>query len=282
MSRQIIIVRTEKGALYGNYIRKEINLLGIKSRLCTSKELTGYVKRRGIQNGDTILHFRTAGPKINQIARNCAKRGYRVINTPEALEISSNKLLTVSHLASQGIRVSRSAEFPKSVCREELETQWSDSRFVIKPTVGIGQGAYCFRSHGKDPDLAKKIRNVPGENLLFQEYVDYQRIFRVTVVDGVAMGKAVFMDEPTKLRWKVSVCLNDKMKHVDSPDPRLLDYALDVAKACGLEIGFIDVFQSSDGYILSEVNTACSLIQHERMSGFNISREIAKYLVRQI
>jgi glutathione synthase/RimK-type ligase-like ATP-grasp enzyme len=54
----------------------------------------------------------------------------------------------------------------------------------------------------------------------------------------------------------------------------------------GGEINFIDVFETADGYVLSEINTACSLLIHERKAKeagsthWNIAGYIAEYLNR--
>jgi glutathione synthase/RimK-type ligase-like ATP-grasp enzyme len=49
---------------------------------------------------------------------------------------------------------------------------------------------------------------------------------------------------------------------------------------CG--ISFIDFFEDKNGYfILNELNTACSLIIHEKVTGVKIHEHISDYLITQ-
>ena len=97
---------------------------------------------------------------------------------------------TVKVLADNDIPFLEAEVMQRDVSIQELEARWGNNKIVVKPVHGIGQGKYCFRSHVDDPDLGKKIRHVPGDNILFQLYADYQRIFRITVVNGIALDPA--------------------------------------------------------------------------------------------
>jgi glutathione synthase/RimK-type ligase-like ATP-grasp enzyme len=72
------------------------------------------------------------------------------------------------------------------------------------------------------------------------------------------------------------------MKLDKNPDPKLLSYAKHFADVFESEIAFIDIYETKDGYVLSEINTACDLTLHEKKSGHDIARDIAVYLVSQV
>ena len=282
MSRLGIIVRTRNGAGYGREICGQLDALGVQTQLLTAPRLLQFLEDETPPADATFIHYRTTGKKYNQIAHQCADIGYRVINSPRALDISGNKLLTVQHLKQHGIPVANSVLMDKHSSHRRIREVWGDTGFVVKPVQGIGQGFYCFRSFADDPDLFRKIKHVPGDEILFQEYIDYHTIYRIILIDHQPLEHAVFMDRPTSTRWKVSVCLNEEIAHVPNPEEALLDYAQSISRACGLEIGFIDIYGTQDGYLLSEINTACNLSLHERLSGVNISRQIASYLVSNV
>jgi glutathione synthase/RimK-type ligase-like ATP-grasp enzyme len=153
---------------------------------------------------------------------------------------------------------------------------------MLKPTNSVGQGAYCFSSYKDDPELDSKLFEIPGEEIVFQEFVEYTKIYRVIVIGGKALEKAVFVDQANENRWKVSVCLNPEMTLEENPEVELLLYAENIAKVFEGEIAFVDVYKTKDAYVLSEINTACNLTLHEKMSGYNISADIAKYLLSKI
>ena len=77
------------------------------------------------------------------------------------------------------------------------------------------------------------------------------------------------------------------MQFVSNPDSELLRLAERTQQVIGGEINFIDVFETREAYILSEINTACNLSLHEekaRRAGsthWNIARYIAEYLDRE-
>jgi glutathione synthase/RimK-type ligase-like ATP-grasp enzyme len=77
------------------------------------------------------------------------------------------------------------------------------------------------------------------------------------------------------------------MQFVSNPDTELLRVAERTQRVIRGEINFIDVFETREGYVLSEINTACNLLLHEekaRQAGsqyWNIARYIAQYLDEQ-
>jgi glutathione synthase/RimK-type ligase-like ATP-grasp enzyme len=283
MAKKVMIVHTINGEAYARFIQKEVNLLGRVCRVSNVLELGQKIRDFGWKSEETVIHFRTAGPIPNPVAKRFAERGFRVINKPEVLERTSDKFLSCEWADSKRIELPRTVKFEKEKVMDELGEKWQDKQFVLKPINSKSQGAYCFKTSLSDLELEQKIGSVPGRKIIIQEFVDYKRIYRVIVIGGKPIEKAVFMDEPEEGRWRVSVCLNPKARLVENPDPKLLEYGVMIANTFETEVGFIDVFETKNGeYVLSEINTACSLVLHERKSGVNISGAIAAYLVEQL
>lgn len=282
MRKHVVVVHTRSGFRYAHFIVKEVNLLGVRCGSTAWQEVDGYLDqgRRAVE--DTLIHFRATGPRrTTPKARALESRGFRVVNSSEVLERTGDKALSYEWGRKHGFELPLTKEGSKSEIKGFV-SELGLEKFVIKPVTSKSQGAYCFQSYPSDPDFPSKLSQVLGREVIVQEFVDYLRIYRVIVIGGRVLDSAVFSDEPRGERWKVSVCLNPEMQLVKRPDNDLLEYALKIAEVFGTEIGFIDVFQTEDGYVLSEINTACSLILHERMSRWNISREIAQYLVSQL
>ena len=139
--------------------------------------------------------------------------------------------------------------------------------------------------------IKSKIKEIPTNPFVIQEFINYKAIYRVIVINGEALPYS-YVDKPTKKKWKVSVCLNPHMKFVSNPDKNLLKLAVDTQNVLNnyvknkyKGIHFIDIFKKENNeFTISEINTACSLFIHERLAResnhkkWKISKYIAEYL----
>jgi glutathione synthase/RimK-type ligase-like ATP-grasp enzyme len=238
--------------------------------------------------------------------------GFKVINNTNVLRLTSNKYKCAIKMYEAGLPHPKSwacthsdaqiGAIMSTIRREGL------SKVVVKPYTSMEQGAnvkivnigsqqvactcpHCGDSHTRtaipdSADLAGVIRSMPTSKAVIQEYVDYVAIYRVVVIGGTALPIS-WRDVPTANRWRVSVCLNRSMEFVPHPDRELLRLAERTQRVIGGEVNFIDVFETEDRYVLSEINTACNLLIHEekaRQRGsahWNIARYIARYLDEQ-
>lgn len=314
-----MIIRTGSGKKYARRIGRE--LLDIDHRnkyLIPSVNYfpESFRRRPFLQPHNTIIHSRAAYPDGPQWMRNLVAKedmGYRVINNTDVLRLTSNKLKCAQKMYNAGLphpktwEYNRSARLPINAIVSSLEANGTN-KVVIKPYTSMSQGEHvqvrtlqfvhrctcptCGHSHEVlgvnnpgDPvsHLREAISEIPTSKVVIQEYVPYLAIYRVIVIGGRALPIS-WVDRPTTTRWKVSVCLNRSMQFVSNPDTELLRVAERTQEVVGGEINFIDVFETRDGYVLSEINTACNLLIHEekaRRAGstyWNIARYIAEYL----
>lgn len=231
-------------------------------------------------NRNLIIHSRAANPNMSWMRRlfELEEQGYRIVNKPEVLTLTSDKWESIRSLQTIG-------NIPYTVCRRKNTFQLTDlspiqtDSFIIKPRYSQGQGesVHKFRLN-QGHQLSEFLRTYPSNQFLIQEYIPYLSIYRVFVINGRAMS-IVTKDVPNYNRWKVSVCLNPRQTVIRNPDPALLRFAERIQQEIGGEINFIDVFETNAGYVLSEINTACNLKIHERLSGYSIARRIANYLI---
>jgi len=278
--KRVVIVRTLLGQMYADYIAKEINLKGIGCGVVMLENLERYLGEHNCHSKDTIIHSRTAGPgytykKLN----NFEKRGYRVVNSPETIKLTSHKFNSCVYAIQHGIPCAETIKVNKEDIVSRAKKKIKDwKKIIVKPITSQGQGEFCFKFDKDNFKEIKKTKKTPAQELIIQKFVDYKRLNRVIVVGFKALEKAVFYDEPER-GWKCSVCLNPDIKHYKKPPRGLLKFAEDVARKFNAEITFIDIFTTNRGYVLNEINTACSLTFHERLSRYNISKKIAEYLL---
>jgi len=278
---RIIIVRSKKGFRYANFIAKEINLAGYYCVITDIINIEKDLIRYHCSPEKTIIHARTAHPKmVYKKFNKLEKIGYRVINNSESLKLTSDKYASCVYAETHNIPSAKTVLVNKNNAREIIQEKiklWRD--VIVKPQMSQGNGTFCFKFNSNNFSI-NQILSIPTQNLIVQRYIDYQRLNRVLVVNKKALDRAVFWDEPKE--WKCSVCLNQEIKIYKNPDKELLKFAENISRKFNSEISFIDIFTTNHGYVLSEINSACSLIIHERISGYNISRDIANYLISQL
>jgi len=277
---KIVIVKTVKGQKYADFIAKEINLAGHRCDIVGIKGLKKYLDKNKCSPKTTIIHSRTAHPIYTyKVLKKLEDEGYRVINSSEVIKLTSDKYQSCVFAQENKIPCAETIKVFKkeasSLIKEKVR-KWG--RVVVKPIVSQGQGKFAFMFSKDNLKEIEKIKDIPAKEIVLQKYIDYQRLTRIITIGFKAIKEAVFYDEPNG-DWKCSVCLNPEIKLYQNPPRELLELAEDITRKIKSEISFVDIFTTENGYILNEINTACSLITHERISGYNISKKIADYLL---
>ncbi len=278
---KIVIVRTIKGQKYADFIAKEINLAGHRAGVTDIKDLKDYLKKENCSPETTLIHSRTAHPNLTyRIFKELEDEGYKIVNSAEAIRLTSDKYSSCVFAKENNIPCADTSKTLKkealSFVKEKMK-EWD--KVVVKPITSQGQGQYAFMFNKDNiSEVEEKVKSIPAKELVIQKYLDYERLSRVIVIGFKALEKAVFYDEPGN-NWKCSVCLNPEIRVFENPPQELLEFSQEIAKKFKAEICFIDVFTTKKGYVLNEINTACSLIIHERISKYNISKDIANYLL---
>lgn len=281
---KIIIVKTVKGQRYVDFIAKEINLAGYRCGITDIKNLKEYLNKNKCSSEETIIYSRTAHPNYTyKVLKNLEKQGYKIINSPEVIRLTSDKYQSCIFARENGISCIDTLKISKKEASSFIKSKANKwEKIVLKPVTSQGQGQYAFMFDENNlSKIDEKICAIPAKELIVQKYLDYSRLSRVIVIGFKAIKEAVFYDEPES-NWKCSVCLNPEIKLFKGPPKELLEFAEDVSRKFKAEICFVDIFTTDKKYVLNEINTACSLIIHERISRYNISKDIAGYLIKKI
>jgi glutathione synthase/RimK-type ligase-like ATP-grasp enzyme len=316
-----VIIRTGGGRKYARRIGQELKRINPRNEWImpsVSYFPESFRRRPRLNPSNTLIHSRAAYPDGPNWMRNLVAKeeaGFKVINNTQVLRLTSNKLRCAQKMYEAGL------PHPKTWSITNNETQITSicnilednniTKVIMKPYTSMEQGEHvqvrniqfvrrctcstCGHVHEirgvnnlGDPreHLREAISEIPSSKIVVQEYVPYVAIYRVVVINGRAIPIS-WVDRPTTTRWKVSVCLNRNMQFVPNPDTELLRVAERTQRVIEGEVNFIDVFETREGYVLSEINTACNLLIHEekaRQRGsthWNIARYIAKYLNEQ-
>lgn len=281
---KIVIIRTVKGQKYADFIAKEINLAGYRCGITDIRGLKEYLDKNKCSPQKTIIHTRTAGPNyIYKVLKELENQGYRIINSSEAIRLTSDKYQSCIFAQENSIPCADTFKISKEEASSFIKSKANEwKKIVLKPVTSQGQGQYAFMFDENNlSKIDEKICAIPAKELIVQKYLDYSRLSRVIVIGFKTIKETVFYDEPGS-NWKCSVCLNPEIKLFKNPPKELLKFAEDISRKFKAEICFVDIFTTDKKYVLNEINTACSLITHERISRYNISKGIADYLIKKI
>lgn len=281
--KSVILIRTKKGLRYSEKIRDYLKSLGINAYIAEIDEVRDVLKNNNLTAKNTLIHSRTAGPITNEKIVLLEKEGFKIINSARTLELTSNKFLSQEHARKSGIPVADTYKVFKNDFSQIKDLLVKYGSLVVKPIHSQGQGIYCNKI-GKelsDAGIKEIVSAVPGDFVQIQQLIDYKKLIRIIVIGYKALEEATIYDEPAG-NWKCSVCLNPMVKKYEEGNADLMRLAGKTAKAFGAQINFIDFFEDRNGkFILNEINTACSLIIHEEITGVAIHRYIGDFLAAQ-
>lgn len=289
MKNYAVILTTFPGRKYGRKIGKELRKLGIISFYCSLNRWPNVFRDHPELNKDNcVIVARCAHPNNSpnwmKILEDMEEDGWTIINNTNVLKLTSNKLQCSLFLQDK-VNHPKSWECTKRNF-EETANNLNDGTYIVKPYVSQSQGRYVKKFFvDEDADFLidantsqrLNIDEIPENKLVIQEFINYVALYRVIVINGRALPFS-FVDRPTQNKWKVSVCLNrTSMEYVPNPNPELLRLGEQTQREIGGNINYIDIFEKQDrSFVISEINTSCILFIHERLSGKNIAREIAK------
>ena len=290
----VIIMSTMLGKAYANRIAKEMNSIkpSLRIKVLNIEELNHQCDhllgkpQLIITRADDPYH-----PGWIKCLERMEKKGVKVMNPPKILQLTSNKFISSIHFMNEGLPhpFSENAKHNNiqtiQIIKDMLKKY---NKVIIKPYTSSDQGKHVHRIDKtmNDEEIQHKIKQIPTSQFVIQEYIPYLAIYRVIVVNNKALPLS-YKDVPRKNKWKVSVCLNPDMQFIANPNPKLLKTAEKVQQSI-LDGGvhFIDLFELQDGsYTISEVNTACNLLLHEKKAKaahhkyHNIAHHLAKYYV---
>jgi glutathione synthase/RimK-type ligase-like ATP-grasp enzyme len=321
MQYNFILLRTDKGRKYANKILSSIKWINEHKypqhrfdcyEFTISEFLTddGRIESR-LNPANTIIHARCANPRTEWTIklRELENAGYKVVNSVDCIELTSNKLACSLHLQGK-VNHPKSWEYRKNFTNSQLDNLISEInlslnpwKIIAKPLTSLEQGKnvrLLSMDNVTNDQLRREFDSVPGNKIVIQEYIPYTALHRVIVINNKALPYT-FIDKPEwhPTDWKVSCCLNRTTMKLNERIPDgLLSLAEETQKEVGGIINFIDIFEYKvdigggaipvSKFTNAEINTACSLNIHEKLaknagrSDWNIHYRIGKCLVEKL
>lgn len=200
--------------------------------------------------------------------------GIKLINSRESLEIASDKFLTSIFLEHNNIPTPRTiiCEDPSEAI-ESFEELGED--VVLKPLYG-SKGIGITRVN--DKAFAENVIYSLGQlNMVFylQEFIPHQnRDIRILVLGKKAIAGMYRISD----NWKTNVYAGARVEPLELTK-ELKDLAIRAAKVTKTEIAGVDIIESKQGLQVLEVNSIPGFTALQKVTDFNIAREIVSYFL---
>lgn len=194
-----------------------------------------------------------------------------------ALFVATNKFYTIKILGDAGLPV------PHSMYMLSTETAEQASNVLGYPLVVkliSGYGGQGVMRVQQEEDLAALVDTITlfEQDLLLQEYVENpgEDIRIVVIGDETYSYKRVGEARD----WRSNVAVGGHMETFDAPE-EMRDVAVQAAYVCGLDICGIDIIESGDDFVITEVNASPALEGDEERVGISLYDRVMEYMHEQ-
>ncbi|MDE5896913.1 MAG: RimK family alpha-L-glutamate ligase [Clostridia bacterium] len=271
------------------------------SELYQSERLKTELSALGVSTG-IVRNFLTAGVAAGEAVRMldadfCVyldkdkyagelleRAGMRLLNRPRAVAACDDKMATLIALAGNGIPVpdtyaaplcyTLGAKVPKSYLREI--GQKLGFPLVVKTCYGsLGKGVFKADDWSELYKIAQELRGMPH---LFQKFVASSagRDVRVLVIGGKYFSA---MLRTSACDFRSNLELGGHGEPFE-PDGRTRSLCEKVASLLELDYCGIDLLFSDEGFTVCEVNSNAFFGGMERVTGKNVAKAYAEYILR--
>jgi len=285
-----IVNNSRKFAQYGMKIKGELEKLGAEATVLFSDELqlTNFLQFDRFD----VIFSRLSGLKWTfELYHQLVSCESRIIPCPFYFLHSQNKYLMTVIAQQHGISVPKTALI--SIQSEFLEENLQAANqikypLVMKPLYSSLQGKDAFLIQDQH-ELEHRLcilqermnasRDLIGtrDYFLLQERIVYDKIIRSFVIEGETKDAA---SAELKDGWKCSACGASLLKKQEISS-ELRAFNRSIFAAFRGEVMILDAFNTKEGLILNECNTACGLQNMQSATGKNHAHEIATYLTRE-
>ena len=271
----VFIVLNPEG-VYSRRIANAVMGKGRQTSLLSWKHFDYSVIDRLDRNSEAIF-FRTGAPSAVRIARAFEDAGFDMINDSRYIQLSGQKYLANVYAQVNGITTpDLNVKIKKDNTKLLSLYLRQHGPLVAKPLVSRDMGRYVFLVKAES-DFGD-IETIPGSHILVQSEVKFNRLVRTIVTSDGMLVEATTYDTKHDT-WKATVCNNPLAKHYREVPKELIQMVEKTIRAFGGDIAYIDYFETSNGFVLSEVNHSCDLMIQERITGYPIAEKLGEFLV---
>ena len=264
-------------------LKHEFALLGVDVDILSNKRFQLYIKNDAARPDFSGYDFCVFWDKDKYAMTLLEKIGIPVFNTPGSIQVCDDKMLTVLHLANEGIPVPDT--LPGLLCFDQTAKVSPASLDAIENALGYplvakrsfgsqGKGVYLIKSRAELDLIAEELKTVPH---LFQKYIStsHGKDLRVIVVGGKVLGAMLRRSEND---FRSNIGSGGKGKKCD-PSPEIVDLATKIAKILKLNYCGIDLLFDEHGMTVCEVNSNAFFSTFESVTGLNVAKAYAEHIM---
>ncbi len=268
-----------------NRLACELELLGCKAEIRRNDGTLARIEggeMRAVSGYDFCVYF----DKDDYCARMLEGVGLRLFNSARAIALCDDKMLT--HIALSGEKIAMPTTVSAPLCyypNEEVSQtllaeveQTLGYPLIVKECFGsLGKGVHLAKNREELLALAQKFKCKPH---LFQAFIQESkgRDLRVIAVGGEVVAS---MERRSSSDFRSNVELGGEgIACPVSQEIRAL--AKRVATVLDLDFCGIDFLFGKDGYLLCEVNSNAFFGGIERVTGVNVAKRYAEYILRKM
>ncbi len=267
-------------------LKEEFKALGVQADICPNNLFPVE-----IEGGEAVCRlaaydFCVYLDKDKYVSVLLEKTGLRLFNSAEAIAVCDDKMLTHIALAGHGIPMPKT--LPGLLCYDPQEPVQESTLDKIEAALGypvivkasygsLGKDVHKADNRTELAALAERYKLVPH---LFQECITEcaGRDVRVICIGGKAVAA---MQRTSSGDFRSNIELGGKGS-VYETNEELTALCEKVSGVLGLDYCGIDLLPSASGYLVCEVNSNAFFGGIEAVTGVNVARLYAEYIVQKV
>ncbi len=262
----------------------EFSLRNVDVKLLKNTQILAYINSDSIKNKigecDLILYL----DKDRYIANMLEKSGYKLVNSPRALEMCDDKMITHIMLANHGIKMP--ITIPAPLCFHDngdrsflnLIKEKLSFPLIVKENYGsLGKQVYLINN---EEELKESYERLIHVNHLYQEFISSSKgkDYRIIVIGGKVVA---YMKRENKHSYLSNLASGGTSSVVELPK-EYLDMAIKASEILGLDYCGVDILEGKNGEpILSEVNSNAFFEGIENTTKINVAGAYVDYLLKK-
>ncbi len=248
-------------------------------------ELLVYIDKGDIKTSLGKYDFIVYLDKDRFVARMLEKLGYRLFNSPEAIELCDDKMLT--HIALSNACIKMPTTISSTLCYrdngnrdivDEVEKTLTYPLIVKENYGSLGRQVYLINNHSELLDIENKLIHTPH---IFQEFISSSKgvDYRVIVINHKIIA---YMRRENKNSYLSNLACGGKAYNEEIPQ-NYKDIAIKASKILGLDYCGVDILIGPNKEpIISEVNSNAFYEGIETVTGVNVAGAYVDYIISKI
>ena len=271
---------------FAERLQAEFLTLGVNTEIIYNGYAENLVQDGKIESGYTA-DFAVFLDKDKYLSACLEKSGVRLFNSHNAIRTCDDKGETFIALSGKGLNLPDTIFAP--VCyNQDLPIDEDGLKIIakelgypiiIKESFGsMGKGVYKADDFNGLKTVSEKLKTVPH---VYQKYLPYKSGTDVRII--VIGGKFLCaMMRENKNDFRSNIALGGVGKAF-TPNQKFIDTAEKCAKILGLDYCGVDLLFGKNGEpYVCEVNSNAFITEIERVTGVNVAKNYAEYIVKNV